>query len=175
MWYNKGEGGDAMRNDHIYDGPRLRNKFKNMPFWTAPQGKALGGAKQVKLAFNVDGDTAAFYIDGAVEHVRFFNIDTPEYNRFGVQIGGKEASAYTANALNNAREIYLQTDPSDKLRDFSGFKRLLAWVWVDGELLNYNLVRHGHARVGPIYASNMYYTNFLYKAESLQNQEKSSD
>ena len=152
---------------YIYDGPRLRNKFIERQFWSSPNGDPLGGTKLVKLAFNVDGDTAAFYLDGSIEHVRLFNIDTPEYNRFGVHLGGKEASEYTARTLNNAKEIYLQSDSADKLRDFSGFKRLLAWIWADGELLNYNLVRLGFARVGPIYASDMYYTNFLYKAERL--------
>jgi micrococcal nuclease len=154
-------------SSYIYDGPRLRNKFIKKPFWTDRQGKPLGGALKVSLAYPVDGDTAAFMVDGQIEHVRFFNIDTPEYNRFGIQKGGKEATQFTTNMLSNAKEIYLQSDPFDKLRDFSGYKRLLAWIWVDGELLNYNLVRLGYARVGPIYADGMYYTNFLYKAEAL--------
>lgn len=158
---------NELRKTYIYDGPRLSSKYRSKPFWSDRQGKPLGGALRVSLEFPVDGDTAAFLVDGVVEHVRFFNIDTPEYNRFGVQKGGKEATEYTNKILTNAKEIYLQTDPFDKLRDFSGFKRLLAWIWVDGELLNYNLVRLGYARVGPIYADNMLYTNDLYKAEQL--------
>jgi micrococcal nuclease len=165
---------EDFRKTYIYDGPRLKSTYFKKSFWSDRFGKPLGGVLRVSLSSLVDGDTAAFLVDGLVEHVRFFNIDTPEYNRFGIQKGGKEASSYTAHILSNAKEIYLQTDPFDKLRDFSGFKRLLAWIWVDGELLNYNLVRLGYARVGPIYADGMYYTNDLYEAERLCKQEQTT-
>ena len=96
--------------------------------------------------------------------VRFLAIDTPEIKPINkpYSISAKE---YTSYVLTNAKNIYLQTDSSVNLYDDTPSKRLLAWIWVDGELLNYNLVENGFAFIKYVDSKKLIYLNDLYKAE----------
>ena len=105
--------------------------------------------KMEKVAFSKcsDGDTAHFIINKEEKKVRFLAIDTPELSsneRFS-----KEASDYTCNALKSANEIYLEYDGNSDKEDKYG--RILAFVHVDGVLLEKTLVEKGLARVYYIY------------------------
>lgn len=86
---------------------------------------------EVTLNKCVDGDTAWFDVNGKNTKVRFLYIDTPESTNV-IEPYGKEASNYTKEQLNNASKIELELnidgDTTDK------YDRLLAWVFVDGEL-----------------------------------------
>ena len=88
----------------------------------------------------IDGDTAWFDVDGKNTKVRFLYIDTPESTN-QIEAYGKEASEYTKNELTAAKTIELELnndgDQTDK------YDRLLAWVFVDGELLQEKLAREG--------------------------------
>lgn len=104
--------------------------------------KTIEPGKRFEVTLNecVDGDTAWFNIDGENTKVRFLYIDTPESTK-QVEAYGKEASEYTKNELTNAKTIELELnndgDQTDK------YDRLLAWVFVDGELLQEKLARQG--------------------------------
>lgn len=126
--------------------------------------KAGSGFKKVKLSYVIDGDTAVFFIDDIETKVRFLAIDTPEIKPINkpYSISAKE---YTNYILTKANEIYLQTDSSVDLYDDTPSKRLLAWIWVDGELLNYNLVENGFALIKYVDSKKLIYLNDLYKAE----------
>lgn len=93
-----------------------------------------------------DGDTAIFRTSGGSKiTVRFLGVDTPE-STYKVDPWGFAASSHTKNALKNAKEIVLQAETLDeKLRLDSTGKRYLAWVWVDGRLLNLELAEVGLA------------------------------
>lgn len=99
----------------------------------------------VKLSKCTDGDTAHFIIDGKDTKVRFLAIDTPESVKENniVEPFGKEASEYTCKALSDANKITIEYD-KDK-EDHYG--RTLAWVFVDGSLLQEELVRNGLADI----------------------------
>ena len=71
-------------------------------------------------------------------------------------------------AIKNANQIFLQSDPGN--REFDDYNRLLAWVLIDGELLQYRLISKGLAEVFYI-DSNRYYTDLLKEAQ-INSKEK---
>lgn len=148
-----------------YDGPILKPKYFYLPFREQHQEIGTGGVTKVTLLDVSDGDTAVFLVNGKEEHVRFFCINTPEHNRFGEEPWGKQAKDYTTKVLQEAKIIYLQSDPFDSLRDNTMFNRLLAWVWVDGQLLNYNLIKEGYADLKYVHSNKMLYIKDLRRAE----------
>ncbi|MCD6321769.1 MAG: thermonuclease family protein [Clostridiales bacterium] len=103
-----------------------------------------------------DGDTATFVVNKLPTATRFLAIDTPEMNSStdGQQPWAAAAKQYTLDALSNAETIILELDEESDI--FDKYNRLLAWVWVDGELLNYNLVEEGLAYVKYLYGDYKY-------------------
>lgn len=103
-----------------------------------------------------DGDTATFVVNKLPTSTRFLAIDTPEMNSStdGQQPWAAAAKAYTLNALENAETIILELDEESDI--FDSYNRLLAWIWVDGELLNYKLVEEGLAYVKYLYGDYKY-------------------
>ena len=117
----------------------------------------------VALSKCTDGDTAHFYINGEDTTVRFLGIDTPETVKANTpeQPFGKEASNYTCNFLTNAKEIQIEYEESDKIDKYG---RTLGWIFVDGILLQTQLVKEGLAEVK--YLKDSYkYANELKAAE----------
>lgn len=116
----------------------------------------------VLLVDCVDGDTAKFIVNQETRTVRFLAIDTPETKKPNtpVQKYGPEASAFTCNQLKNAQKISLEFEKTrtDK------YNRLLAWVFVDDELLQEKIVAEGLAKVSYLYAKYKY-TESLKLAE----------
>lgn len=119
----------------------------------------------------VDGDTAKFIINGKEYSTRFLAIDTPEtkHPKKGVEPFGKEASSYTCNALKKASSIVLEYDKNSTKEDKYG--RRLAWIFVDGELLQEKLIRKGYAKVAYLYGDYQY-TEKLKKVEKKAKEEK---
>lgn len=103
----------------------------------------------------VDGDTALFKINDEEIKFRFLAIDTPEtvHPTKEVEAYGKDASEYTCNKLTNAQYIVVEYENSNK-KDKYG--RSLAWIWVDGSLLQKELVAAGYAEVAYIYGNYKY-------------------
>ena len=150
-----------------YKGPKL--KIKDKPF--SKDLKPKGGFLKATYFKNIDGDTAVFKIDGKRETVRLLVINTPELSPVEKPYA-KEAKEYFTNILENAKEIYLQSDKNSSLRDTTEARRLLAWVWVDNQLVNYNLVRMGFANVEYVASEKLKYLKKLRKAEKLAKKEK---
>lgn len=144
-----------------YRGPIF--KKNNKQFITNNQ-KAGNGYKKVTLSYTIDGDTAVFFIDNNEVKVRFLAIDTPEIKPINKPYS-LSAKEYTNYILTKANEIYLQTDSSVDLYDDTPSKRLLAWIWVDQELLNYNLVENGYALIKYVHSNKLMYLNDLYVAK----------
>ena len=111
---------------------------------------------KVTLDKCIDGDTARFNIKGEVKTVRFLSINTPEIGHDDVKAEpyGEEASMYTCNLLKNASVIKLQYDPKRDHED--KYDRVLAWVFVDDELLQERLVSEGLAEVKYVYDDYKY-------------------
>jgi micrococcal nuclease len=109
--------------------------------------KPVNEMEKVSVYKCSDGDTARFLIKGVEKKVRFLAIDTPEVDKN--EPYSKEARDYTCNALKNANEIYLEYDSNSDREDKYG--RVLAFVHVDGVLLEKGLVERGYAKVAYIY------------------------
>lgn len=99
------------------------------------------GIGEVRLARTVDGDTAHFYDkNGEYIKVRFLGIDTPE-STYEVDPWGKAASKFTSDILRNATTIVLEAEGART----DTYGRYLAYVWVDGILLNLKIVQEAYS------------------------------
>jgi micrococcal nuclease len=111
-------------------------------WWTGGRSATSFSATVIET---VDGDTIVVRLaDGREETVRILGVDTPETKdpRKPVQCYGPEASAFTHDRL-QGRTVTLERDA--ELRDRYG--RLLAYVYVDGERFDDELLRLGYARL----------------------------
>ena len=95
-------------------------------------------AMQGKVVRVDDGDTVSIFTrEGALQKVRLYGIDCPEYK----QRGGREAAAFTRNAA-------LRHTVKLSVMDRDRFERVVALVRLsDGRILNEELLRAGHAWV----------------------------
>jgi endonuclease YncB( thermonuclease family) len=110
----------------------------------------------------VDGDTLVVNYKGSEERVRLIGVDTPESVHPDVAKNlpeGKVASEYTKSKL-EGKDIELEFDVQE--RDQYG--RILAYVWVDGEMFNKTLLKEGYARVAT-YPPNVKYVNDFIKIQ----------
>lgn len=99
------------------------------------------GVGKVTLVRSVDGDTAHFTdLSGDYVKVRFLGIDTPE-STIEHEPWGKAASRFTANILNNAKEIVLYQEEQKT----DAYGRYLAFVWADGILVNLYVIQEGYS------------------------------
>lgn len=126
-------------------------------------------AETVQFAKCTDGDTAHFMINGEDKTVRFLAVDAPETVKPNtpVQPYGKEASNHTCNLLKSADTIRLEyeKEKTDK------YGRVLAWIFVDEQLLQLDLIQNGYAKVAYIYGDYKY-TSQLEKAEKEAKKNK---
>ncbi len=105
----------------------------------------------------VDGDTIKVTIDGKEENVRLIGVDTPEtvHPSKPVQPYDPEASAYTKSRL-EGQTVRLEFDVQE--RDQYG--RLLAYVWLNDEMINKTLVAEGYAMVATFPPNIRYVDDF---------------
>ena len=100
----------------------------------------------VKYLKTSDGDTARVMLDGENVRVRFLGINTPEVSGEDKveEPFGNEALAYTKERLDHAKKIEIEYDDVADHED--RFGRQLAWVWVDDELFELELLEKGLAK-----------------------------
>ena len=111
------------------------------------------GYAEANLMSCTDGDTARFMVNGSSYPTRFLAIDTPEISGT-LMPWGMAAKNYTCDLLENATQIVLEFEPESDI--FDTYNRLLAWIWVDGELLQYKLVEESLAWVKYLYGDYAY-------------------
>lgn len=115
----------------------------------------------VKVSRVIDGDTIVI---ASGEHVRYIGIDTPELN---------PEEPYAREALTENRHLVegklvrLEKDVSDKDR----YGRLLRYVYVDGLMVNAELVRLGLARA-TAYPPDTKYQQLLKDSEGTAKRER---
>ena len=85
----------------------------------------------------IDGDTI---VVAGGDRVRYIGVDAPEIGG-EPELFGTEASAFNSGLVLN-QEVMMEKDASEADR----FGRLLRYVYVDGILVNAELVREGYAR-----------------------------
>ncbi len=118
----------------------------------------------------VDGDTIIIDLDGENTKVRLIGIDTPESVHSDESKNcefGKTASDYTKGLLSN-KKISLEYD-KDK---YDPYGRLLAYVYLDDNMVNYDLVVNGYA-VAKEYKPNTKYADVFTYAQIEAEKAKS--
>lgn len=118
---------------------------------------------EVTLSECVDGDTAWFNIDGERTKVRFLYIDTPESTK-EIEPYGQEASDYVKNELENAKKIELELNKDGDTYD--KYDRLLAWVFVDNELLQEKIAANGYCEKFYDYGYDYTYKSIIIEADA---------
>ena len=115
-----------------------------------------------------DGDTITVRLEsGRLETVRLIGIDTPEtrHPALPVQCFGREASARTRElALDKPTELELDVQQRDR------YRRLLAYVWIDGEMLNWGLAAEGYAMALTI-PPNVRYADYFRSAAAAAREQ----
>ena len=119
----------------------------------------------------VDGDTAKVKLKNEIVTVRMIAIDTPEtkHPTIGAEPWGKEASNFTCSKLENAKKIEIEYDPNSDKTD--KYDRILAWIWVDNELLQDQIIKEGYAEVAYLY-DDYKYTALLQDHEAVAKANK---
>ena len=109
--------------------------------------KATGEVAQpIEFISANDGDTFSVNIDGEKERVRLLMVGTPEmnYNKGEPMPYAEEAKSFTTEVMEQAEHIQLLFD---KGPETDNYDRLLAYVFVDGVLLQELLLQEGYATV----------------------------
>ena len=126
------------------------------------EGKSFinDGVGVVQLVSATDGDTARFkdVITGETFSLRFLGIDTPE-STIEKDPWGKAASEYTKKKLQNAKTIVLEAEGART----ENYGRYLGFVWVDGVLLNLELVEQAYTNST---LSGSKYSEYFQKASA---------
>jgi micrococcal nuclease len=118
----------------------------------------------------IDGDTIKIKLKNKEETVRLLLVDTPETNhpQLGKQPLGEEAKAFTKQLIEKAKKIELEKE--ENKRDKYG--RFLAYVHVDGKLLQEELVKNGLARVAYVDDPKAKYLEDLNQAQKEAESKK---
>lgn len=138
---------------------------------TIPNVNATEEKVMVTFSSCVDGDTAKVKLNNETVTVRMLAIDTPEtkHPTIGEEPWGKEASNFTCNKLENAKKIEIEYDPDSDKTD--KYDRVLAWIWVDDELLQDQIIKEGLAEVAYLYGDYKY-TALLQDHEAIAKASK---
>ena len=122
-----------------------------------------------KVIRAVDGDTLIVNIDGEETRVRMIGIDTPESVHSDETRNcefGKTASEYTKTLL-EGEYVGLEYD----VERTDQYDRVLAYVYLDGEMVNETLVEEGYA-VAKEYPPNSKYAEVFEEAQKLAELHK---
>lgn len=104
---------------------------------------------KIELVKCIDGDTAEFTEIGKT---RFLLIDTPESTK-KIEPYGKNASNFTCNKLKKAKNITYEYDGDKKDK----YNRTLAYIFVDGKLLQEEIAKEGYIKKFYLYKSHYKY------------------
>jgi len=109
----------------------------------------------------IDGDTIEC---GEVGRVRLIGIDTPESSQVPYGAMATEALAEMM-PIGSRVELELDVEPRDR------YDRALAYIWLDGQMINWQLVRQGWAVV-LTYPPNVQYVEWFTGAQRRAREEE---
>ncbi|MGP4062116.1 thermonuclease family protein [Halobacillus sp. H74] len=132
-----------------------------------PQEKQ--GDANAKVTNVVDGDTIDIQLNGKEKRVRLLLVDTPEtvHPSKPVQPLGPEASTYAKKTL-TGENVRIEYDGPK----YDKYDRLLAYIWIEGENFNKELLEKGLARYAYVYDPPYAHAKAMQKAESRAKQQK---
>lgn len=139
---------------------------------TALESTDTGGTTDqidVEVTSVIDGDTIKIMYEGKEETVRYLLVDTPETNhpRLGKQPLGSEATAENKRLIESG-DVSIEFDVGDRFDDYG---RLLAYIYVDGESVQEQLLEAGLARVAYVYPPNTRYVDEFEEVEDSAKEE----
>lgn len=125
---------------------------------------------QHKVVKVVDGDTLVLSIDEVDERVRLIGIDTPESvhpdSNKNVE-EGKIASDYMKKLVDGK---YVEIEYDSQKRD--RYNRILAYIYIDGDMVNKIMLREGYARLATYPPNVKYVDDFIEIEKEAQRQKK---
>ncbi len=125
-------------------------------FWQGDTQTVRIASKLYDVVRVVDGDTIVVNFQGKDEKVRLIGINTPESVHSDASKNteaGRIASDFTKNLLTD-KQVELEFDVQE--RDHYG--RLLAYVYLEGKMVNKTLLEAGHATIAT-YPPNVKYVD----------------
>lgn len=145
-------------------------KNYNIDFGIEKDGEnQTANTEEYKVVRVVDGDTIVVNFNGKEEKVRFIGVDTPESvhpDKSKNTEEGVRASEYTKERLLN-KNVKLEFDVQE--RDKYG--RLLAYVYIEGNMYNKELLEKGYAKVAT-YPPNVKYVDEFKELQKNARAEK---
>ena len=110
-------------------------------------------AEEARVIRVIDGDSLRIELRGLELDLRLLGIDAPEWNK----PGGPEAKAFVKAWIGEDMTIDLEFDK----KRYGKYGRLLAWVWLNGQLLQEELIKSGNARMRWIKEKDKHYQRLL--------------
>ena len=129
-------------------------------------------AKLYHVASVIDGDTIKINYNGTDTLLRLIGINAPEVNGSytTAQCYGTESTKYLTDLL-AGKDVKIEADPTQDSTD--DYKRLLRYVYLDGEDIGLNMLSGGYAREYTYNSNKPYSKQSEYKdAEVLAKQNK---
>ncbi|MBR4672763.1 MAG: thermonuclease family protein [Bacilli bacterium] len=102
---------------------------------------------EVSLSNCVDGNSARFMLRLTEIKVKFLGIEAAEniIDEKTNEVNDSFVKDYVCDALKSAKKIKIEYEPNIEREDKYG--RIQAWVYIDGVLLQEDLVKQGYAKV----------------------------
>lgn len=122
-----------------------------------------------KIVRIIDGDTLVAAKNGVEETVRLIGVDTPEIFVNGQQVNDPQAITALEYAKAALTGRYAELELDIEQRDQYG--RLLAYIWLDGIMLNKVLLENGIAKVAT-YPPNVKYLDEFTALENIAREKK---
>lgn len=124
----------------------------------------------VEVTQVIDGDTIKIIYEGEEVTVRYLLMDTPETNhpRLGEQPLGKEATEANKRLIESG-DVSIEFDVGDRFDDYD---RLLAYIYVDGESVQKQMLESGLARVAYVFPPNTRYLDDFEQAEQIAKEDR---
>lgn len=156
---------------------------------TGKQTSKIDNKITVEVKQAVDGDTLKIKYSSEIEElycryyscksnnknmdklsIRVLNVDTPEvHGSKAIQYYGPEASSYAKKVLEGKK---VEIELSEKKNPFDKYGRLLAYVFVDGQLYEEMVVKKGLARIAYVYEPDKKYLGRLEAAQQYAKKHK---
>ena len=132
---------------------------------------ALDSENVVTLSKCSDEGSARFILGKEEIKVKFIGIEVTDFLKGNEldEIDEVSISDYVCSTLTNAKEIKLEYETDINNTDKYG--RVLAWVFVDGNLLQENLVEKGYAKVAYLY-DDYKYNDTIIEKEKIAKENK---
>lgn len=110
-------------------------------------------AERVNLNYTVDGDTAHFYFKDGNKILRFLYVNTEEASGAETTAFGTATKGVMDGWLRAAKEIVVapREGKTAGSLDLDPYMRVLALVFVDGELLQTRIIREGYSAYYTLY------------------------